>query len=778
MNEVDYSKIFEDKENIEGTEVDYSSVFSDLDEKDETTKPLTSLTVDNSNAELLKQEIKQNEYNELKTKIDKLPEETYEQKENKKKAIIAFQENKEDLSGFDRSMLSMGVTLRSMASPFLGIAELSEDISNFFRDDKKTDYEDFRKEWNKLTEKMEAKLGYTKEDILKPSLSGKIGSEIALVASGQKALSTVSTALSGLKTTAGLEASAAFLSELGSSGDYVEALKSGSLAGGITGIVGKFIEGKQLSDVAKKSLDNADKEELVNIANIYEFAKNSNIKVVDAMLSNNPNKIVSELKSFSAPESLIEFAESLKTDTGSKLLDAFNDVFKNVKPNDIEDIELRKIAELMQKESSSLKNEMNKLKNEAYSAMKESELKTLEVSTKDVLDIGLKELNEFRADASLVNAYKRNVLKNITTLDTNSNAIAKRIKTLEEKIARNQERMSGFEIEGINTDTIEKSIEKDIAELNKISENIDMSKISNLTSEDIVGVIKDMNELKYSGSAHIATKGAKEQKLITNINESLMKKIKEVNPEFHDLAKDASEKARDVFSLYGKQGRGTYEFPELEKIRTSNNPDDIAKTIFKANATESGFKIEQTLKILGERNPELKKKVIGKYINDAIGGFDKYVKGKNTIKQNVLDLDDGLKAIDNLIGTPDKKRLIVDILGKDKVDTLFSMQNFLKQHSDNLKAMSTPNEKKEAGILSAPVIKQLSQFINWSVYKTRNKIPFMKDKFHSEKYQKTINRYISKKLDEFERGKKGRVEYNKLAYALSGSAIEKAIRED
>jgi len=726
--------------------------------------------------ETTKKEIQQEEYSIRKEKIEALPEETREQKLAKKKAIVSLEENKENPSIVDSILMGAEVSARNVIAPFVGIAEVGEDIANLFREEDSTTIGEWRKKNQKTIKVLEEKLGYKEGDFLTPSLAGRVGGEIATVATGQKALSALGKTATVAKT-ALMEGTVAGLGEYGTTGEPVEAVRAGAISAGITGAIGKLIEGRSLNKTTKKALDESSPEELENIANIYKFAEENDIKIVDAMLSNNPNKIIYELKSANAPEALIDYAEEIRSDTGKKLLDAFNDVFTGVKPKNIEDIELKKIANMMQEESTLLKKEMNNAKRDAYNKMKDSDLGRIETDISDVMDIGLQKLREYRGDSSLINAFKRNILKNTKTLDSKQQAVADRIQSLQRKISNNEQRLAGMEIEGLDTASIEKVIERDIAELNVQSENIDMSKISNLSLEDIVGVIQDMNELKYSGSAHVATKGAKEQEVLDEINKALMSKIESTNKEYSKLAKDASEKARKVFELFGKQGRGIYEFPELEKIRLSRNPDDIAKTIFKTDATESGYKIEQTLEILGSRNPELKKKVMGKYIDNVTKGIDSYAKGKNTVKRSILDLDESTKAIDKLIGSPDSKRLTVKILGEENTDTLFKLNNFIKQHKENLDAMKTPTEKQEAGMLSYPVLKQVKELLNYTVYKTRN-IGIYKDKYHSTEYQKKVNRYITNKLNEFEEGKKSKVDWNRLGYALSGSTIEKYIAKE
>lgn len=732
--------------------------------------------------EKTKEELIQEEYTIKKNKLEQFKTENPEMEDFYNISINKLEQDKlskmdelKEPEGVDRFTTGLKASAMSMANPFIAIGELSEDISNWFRDKPETTWEDFRIAHQDKIKALENKLGYKDTDIFKPSLGGQIAGETAAVMTGQKALTTAGKVVTTTKA-ASLEGVAAFLGEFGSSGDYVESVQSGALAGSITGVIGRVIEGRELNQLTKDALDDAPEEELVNIANMYEFAKNNNIKIVDAMLSQNPNKIISELKSFNAPDALVEYAESLKTDTGKKLLGAFNDVFKDIKPDSIEDLQLRKISQIMQKESISLKKDMTKAKDIAYNTMKESELKNEIVNTNEILDIGMEKLSEFRGDSSLVNAFKRNVLKNVKNLDSKNLPKVKRIQSLEAKIARNEDRMAGMEINGISTEGLEKTIAKDNAELDKIIGDVDMTKIDNITLEDMVGIIQDMNELKYSGSAHVATKGAKEQRLITELNEAIMNKIDDTNPEFGTIAKDASDKAREIFQIFGKQGRGTHEFPELEKIRMSDNPDDYARLIFKTDALESGYKIEKVLEHLGTRSPALQKKVIGKYVNDAIGGFDKYTKGKNTVKQSVLNLDESTSAIDKLIGSPDSKRLTEKLLGKENVDTLFTMNNFIKEHKSALDAMTTPSDKREAEILSAPFVKQAIQVINYVTYKAKNTGIF-KDKYHSVKYEKKVNKYIKQKLEEFSTGKKNKMDWNKLSYSISGGAIEKAITE-
>lgn len=759
----------------EGFELETQQDTDTYDKEEENINAIEYEDVTDENIEQQKELLKQQEYDTYKAKIDSMPTDTEEQVTAKKKAQITLLENKDDPTILDRIVMSAEASARTMVSPFIGIAELSEDISNLFKDQDSKTIENFRKEWNGITNKIEEKLGYEKDDLLKPSLVGQIGGEIATVTTGTKALSALGKTSTVAKA-ASLEGATAFLSELGVSGDYKKAATSGALAMSITGVIGRFIEGRPLGEATQKALDEASPEELTNIANIYEFARANDIKIVDAMLSNNPNKIIAELKSISAPEALIDYAETLKTDTGKKLLQGFNDVFKDVKPNSIDDINLQKIAQTMQEESSLLKKEMTEETDEAYKAMKNSESKDIKIDINKPMNVGLKILEEYRGDSSLVNAFKRNVLKNVKTLQTGDASIAKRIKTLEDSIERNQDRLSGFEVSGISTESLQKTIDKDIANLEQITDKIDMSKIGELSLEDIVGVVKDMNELKYSGSAHVATKGAREQKTLSLINEELMKVIEEQNPEFYKLAKTASNKARETFSIFGKQGRGTHEFPELEKIRMTKNPADVAKVIFKTDAKESGYKLEKTLELLGERNPSFQKQVIGKYINDSIGGFAKYEKGKNTIKQTVLNMDEASKGIDNLISSPESKRLTEKMIGKENSDTLFTISNFLKQHKENIEAMSTPTSKAEGDLLALPMLRNLVKLANYATYKASNNGIF-KDKYHSQKYQKQVNKYIKTKLDEFNKGKKSKADWNRAAYALTGSVIEKSITE-
>lgn len=733
--------------------------------------------VTEENIEQQKQVIKDEEYKTYQDKINSLPSNTQEEKIAKKKAQIALIENKEDPTLLDRMLLSTNISTRTMISPFIGIAEFSEDVANLFRDRESKTIEDFRKDWDNITNNMLEKLGYDKDDFFTPKTVGQVAGEVATVFTGQKALSTVSKAATGLKTTTALETGAAFFGELGVSGDYQNAITSGALAGSIAGAIGRFVEGRALDPKLKESIDSMPPEELNNIANVYEFARLNNIDLTDSLLANNPNAIIAELKSFNAPQALVDYAETLSSDTSKKLLDVFNDALVNAKPKDLESIELRKIAEMMQEQAKSLKQEMTKVKDDAYEAMKESDYRLQEVSTKEVLDTGLRVIDTYRGDSSLVNAFKRNVLKNIKNLDSDSLPIAKRIETLEAKIARNEDRLAGFEVSGIDTESLQKTINADYAELDKITEKIDMDRVKNVTLEDMVGIIQDMNELKYSGSAHIATKGAKEQALLTKLNEEILSKIEASNPEFHELAVNASEKARDIFSKFGKAGRGTQDFPELEKIRLAKNPDEFAKKIFTSDAIEEGYKIEKTLEILGSRSNEFKNKVLQKYINDAVGGLETFTKNKNTIKQTTLDLDKGYEAISKLIGNPEIKRLTTKIIGENNVDTLETLNNFIKNFGDNLKAMKTPVEKQEAGILSAPLVKQVAQLINYTVYKARN-IGIYKDKYHSTQYQKAVNKYVKEKIKEFETGKKTNKDMQRLSYALSASVIEKAITEE
>lgn len=717
----------------------------------------------------LKQEIAKEEYDDRISIVNDMPELTKEERILKKKAYITLEDNKDNLGFFDSMMLSTQSSAMAIAGGVLGMAKASEDMANLFRSSKDMTINEFRDNWEKKIKEINKQLGFSEDDFFRPDVAGNIAGNIAEVAGGAK--------LFKLATTGGYaiaEGVSAFFDELGISGNYKDAVVSGTLATTITGTIGRYIEGRPLDDITKKALDESNTEELVNISGIYEFAKQNDIEIVDAMLANNPNMVANRLKSFNAPDAMVQYAESLQSDTGKKLLTAFNKVFTDVKPDDIDNISLKNIAETMQSESQKLNSEMYQVKKKAYEAMESSPLKNKEISTKGILNSGMKVFEKYRADTSMVNAFKRSVLKNATNLDVDSSAVANRIKTVEARIARNENRLAGLEVSGIETGTLEDSIIKDMAELDELIEQVDIDSINNLTLENVVGIMQDMNELKYSGNAHVATKGAKEQAIFNSINTTLSKEIDIVDSDFGVIAKKASDSARDMFSVFGKVGRGTKDFPELELIRLSKNPDDIAKRIFSGGASDSGYKIEQSLEILGKRNPTLQKQVMGRYIDDAIGGLKKYATGKDTIKRSVLDLDDSIKAINNLIGSPDSKRLTTKILGEDNVKTLTTIKNFIRQHGENLKAMKTPTEKKEAGILSAPVIKQIIGLAQYSSYKIGN-TGILRDEFHSKRYQKQINRYITDKITMFNESAKTKADWNKLGYALSGSIIEKNI---
>ena len=288
-------------------------------------------------------------------------------------------------------------------------------------------------------------------------------------------------------------------------------------------------------------------------------------------------------------------------------------------------------------------------------------------------------------------------------------------------------------------------------------------------------MMKDLNELKYSGNKHVSTKSQKEQKALNDLDALLKAKIKAKSPEYSEASEFASKKARDVYELFGSSFRGAEDFPELEKVRFSKNPADVVKTIFKTDALESGHKLEKTLKVLGERDAKFKKNVISKYINDTVGGFETLEKGKGSLKTTVLNLDNADKGIGKLLDNVDARRLTESVIGKERFETLTTLRSFIKHHKETLDAMDIPKDRQGTGILSAPVLKQVVDVANNIVYAIRNVIS--KDQFHSTKALKKVNKHINRTLKEYQGSAKTRGNMNKILYATSGSVIEKMLQD-
>ena len=655
--------------------------------------------------------------------------------------------------------------LRSAARPFVGAAMAAEDVVG------KTDFiGEFNAANEKAIKEINDKLGSEAASIVGQIL-GEIGA-VAVTKGAGRGTSLTRTALT--------EGAAAGSGEYAASeGDVRSSLKSALLASTITAGAGKILGRSGLSEEVAKKIETADPEELNAIKEMYQFASDNNIKVVDALIEADPKKIVDKLRSAGASESMINYAKKMQTETGKDLLKAFNKVMGDAIPDDIKDIELVNIAKDFQKQSKAVKKSMTEEKDAAYKLVDEMpEGTTIKVPAKDIHNEGMNVLANMNADSSLINAYKRIALKNTKLLSKEDADVLSMIKRRESSIADLEVNISAAEASGVDTkiiDKMEDQLLQKYTQLDDLTNKLTLSGINELSLKDISNMVKDLNELKYSGNKHVSTKSPKEQKALNDLDAMLKSQIEAKSPKYSEASEFASKKARDVYELFGSSFRGAEDFPELEKVRYSKNPADVVKTIFKTDALESGHKLEKTLKVLGERDSKFKKTVISKYINDTVGGFSSLEKGKGSLKTTVLDLDNADKGIGKLLDNVDASRLTKEVIGEDRFETLNTLRSFIKHHKETIEAMDIPKDRQGTGVLATPVIKQVVDVANNIVYAIRNIVS--KDVFHSTKALKRVNKHINRTLKEYQGSAKTKAAMNKLLYATSGGVIEKMLQD-